>query len=105
MSWAMVSWARYGVDGAGTVAQQGGKVVHLVGLGAFKDEGHGRALLGTDEVLGHGRNRQQAGDGDVVLVDVAVREDDDVGTVLVGAVHLQEHAVDGLFPGWCSYSN
>ena len=33
----------------------------------------------------------------MVLVDVAVREDDDVGTVLVGAVHLQEHAVDGLF--------
>ena len=33
-----------GVDGAGTVAQQGGKVVHLVGLGALKDEGHGRAL-------------------------------------------------------------
>ena len=27
-----------GVDGAGTVAQQGGKVVHLVGLGALKDE-------------------------------------------------------------------
>ena len=54
-------------------------------------------FLGADEVLGHGRNRQQAGDGNMVLVDVAVREDDDVGTVLVGAVHLQEYAVDGLF--------
>ena len=86
-----------GVDGAGTVAQQGGKVVHLVGLGTLKDEGHGRALLGADEVLGHGRNGQQAGDGNMVLVNVAVREDDDVGTVLVGAVHLQEDAVDGLF--------
>ena len=86
-----------GVDGAGTVAQQGGKVMHLAGLGALQNEGQRGALLGADEVLGHGRNGQQAGDGNMVLVDVAVREDDDVGTVLVGAVHLQEYAVDGLF--------
>ena len=33
----------------------------------------------------------------MVLVHVAVGQDDDVGTVLIGAVHFQEHPVDGLF--------
>ena len=85
------------VDGAGTVAQQGGKVVYLVRLGAFQNEGQRGALLGADEVLRDGRHGQQAGDGDMVFVDVPVGQDDDVGTVLICAVHFQEDAVDGLF--------
>ena len=86
-----------GVDGTGTIAQQGGEVVHLVGFGAFQNEGQRGALLGADEVLGHCGHRQQTGDGHMVLVDVAVGQDDDVCPVLVGAVHFEEDAVDGLF--------
>ena len=85
------------VDGTRAVAQQGGKVVHLVRLGALEDEGQRGALLGADEVLRHRRDGQQTGDGDMVFVDVAVGQDDDVRPVLVGAVHFEEHAVDGLF--------
>ena len=33
----------------------------------------------------------------MVFVDVPVGQDDDVGALLVGTVHLQEHPVDGLF--------
>ena len=47
-----------GVDGAGTVAQQSGKVMHFMRLCALEDESQCGALLGADEVLGHGRNRQ-----------------------------------------------
>ena len=42
-----------GVDGAGTVAQQGGKVVHLPGLGALQNQCQCGALFGADEVLGN----------------------------------------------------
>src|SRR5699024_1246365 len=68
-----------GVDGAGAVAQQGRKVVHLPRLGAFEDKAQGGRLFGADQILAHRRHRQQAGDGDVVFVDVPVGEDDDVG--------------------------
>ena len=86
-----------GVDGAGTVAQQGGKVVHLPGLGALQNQCQRGALFGADEVLGHRRHRQQAGDGHMVLVNVPVGQDDDVRTLFISAVYLQENAVDGLF--------
>ena len=86
-----------GVDGAGAVAQQGREVVDLPGLGALQDEGQGGALFGPDQVLGDRRHRQQAGDGHMVLVDVPIGQDDDVGPFLIGPVHLQEHPVDGLF--------
>ncbi len=72
-------------------------MVHLVRLGAFQNDGQRGALLGADEVLRDGRHGQQAGDGDMVFVDVPVGQDDDVGTVLICAVHFQEDAVDGLF--------
>ena len=71
--------------------------MHLAGLCAFQDQGQCGALFGADEVLGHGGNSQQAGDGHMVFIHVAVGQDDDVGTFLVGTVHFQEHAVDGLF--------
>ena len=86
-----------GVDGTGTVAQQSGKVMHFMRLGALEDESQCGALLGADEVLGHRRHRQQAGDGHMVLVNVPVGQDDDVGTLFISAVYLKEDAVDGLF--------
>ena len=86
-----------GVDGAGTVAQQGGKVVHLPGFGAFQNQRQCGAFFGADEILGNRRNRQQTGNGHMVFIHIPVGQDDDVRTLLVGAVDLQEYPVDGLF--------
>ena len=86
-----------GVDGAGTVAQQSGKVVHLARLCTFQNERQCGALLGADQVLRNRGNSQQAGNGHVVFIHIAVRKDDDVCTILVGAVDLQKYTVDGLF--------
>ena len=86
-----------GVDGAGTVAQQGGKIMNLAGLTAFQDQGHGGALAGTNQILGNCAHSQKAGDGDMVLINFAVRQNQDVGTIAVGAVHINEQAVNGLF--------
>ena len=85
-----------GIDGTGAVAQQGGKVVHQPRLAAFQNQCHGRALAGADQVLAHGAHSQQAGDGHVVFVDLPVREDQDVGAVPVGTVHIHEQTLDGF---------
>ena len=47
-----------GVNGPGAVAQQGGKVVDVPGLGGLQQDGDGGALLGADQVLLHGGYRQ-----------------------------------------------
>ena len=54
-------------------------------------------LLGANQILGDCAHRQQAGDGDMVLINFAVRQNQDVGTIAVGAVHIHEQAVNGLF--------
>ena len=40
-----------GVDGAGTVPQQGGKMMHLPGLPGFQDHGHRGPFLGPYQML------------------------------------------------------
>ena len=86
-----------GVDGAGTIAQQGGKVMHLAGFCAFQNEGQRGALLGADQVLRNRRHGQQTGNGHMVFIHIAVGQDDDVGTLLVSTIHFKEDAVNGLF--------
>ena len=82
-----------GVDGPGAVAQQGGKVVHVPGLGGLQQNGDSGALLGTDQMLLHGGHRQQGGDGHVVFIHAPVGEDDDVGALPPGTVHRQGQVV------------
>ena len=88
-----------GVDGPGSVAQEGGEVVDLPGLGGLQHDGHRGALLGADQVLLDGRDRQQGRDGHVVLVHPPVGEDDDVGPLAPGPVHRHEESVQGLLEG------
>ena len=71
--------------------------MNLAGLTAFQDQGHGGALAGTNQILGNCAHSQKAGDGDMVLINFAVRQNQDVGTIAVGAVHINEQAVNGLF--------
>ena len=82
-----------GVYGAGTVAQQGGEMMHVPRLAALQNDGDGGALFRADEVLLQGRHGQEGGDGHVVFVDAPVREDDDVGPLPVDPVAADEKMV------------
>ena len=84
------------VDGCRAVAQQSGEVVHEARFATFKNQRHSGALAGADQILADCAHGQQAGDGHVVLVNVTVGENQDVGTIAVGAVDIDKQAVDGL---------
>ena len=71
-----------GVDGARAVADERGVVVRLARLARLQDEAHLDARALADEVVVHGGDRQQAGDGRVVAVDAAVAQDKDGRPVL-----------------------
>ncbi len=74
-------------------------MVHLPGLPALQNQGHGSTLFGLHQMLLQGRHRQQGGNGHMVLVNIPVREDDNVHPVPVGPVHLQKQPVNGFFQG------
>ena len=76
-------------------AQQGGEVVDLPGLGGLQHDGQAGALLGADQILLQGGDRQQRRDGHMVFVHAPVGQDDDVCPVAVGTVYRDEHAVNG----------
>src|SRR5581483_5059266 len=63
------------VYGAGAVADQQGEVHHLARFARFDNERHLRARLLADEVVVDRGQGQQTRDGGVVLVDAAIRED------------------------------
>ena len=88
-----------GVDGPGTVAKQGRKVVNVPGLRGFQDHGHRRPLLGADQILLGGGDGKQGGNRHVVFIHPPVRQNDDIGAVPVGPVHLNEEPVQGIFQG------
>ena len=88
-----------GVHRPGAEAQQGGKVVHVPGLGALQHHGDGGALLGADQMLLQGGHRQQGGNGHMVFVHPPVREDNHVGAVAVGLVAADEQVVQGPLQG------
>ena len=85
------------VDSSCAVAQQRGEVVYQARLAAFQNQRHGGALAGADQILADRAHSQQAGNGDVVLVNVTVRQNQDVRAVAVGAVHIDKQALNGLF--------
>ena len=82
-----------GVHCPGAIAQQGGEVVDLPGLSGFQEDRYGGALPGANQVLLHGRHRQQRGDGRVVLVHPPVGKDDNVGPLPVRPVHRHRQPV------------
>ena len=71
-------------------------MVDIPGLGALQDHGDSGALLGPHQILLQGGHRQQGRDGHMVLVHAPVREDQDVGAVLVGPVHVDKQLVQGI---------
>ncbi len=65
-----------GIDGAGAVADEQGKVHHLAGLAALDDERHLGAGLLAHQAVVHGGHGQQAGNGRIGGIDAAVGEDE-----------------------------
>ena len=85
-----------GVDSPGAVAQDGGKLVHVSWLAALQDDGDSGPLLCPDQVLLHGGDSQERGDGHMVLIHAPVGEDDDVGPLCVGPVAADKELVQRL---------
>ena len=63
-----------GIHGARAVAQQQREVHHLARLARFDDQRHLIARLLADQMVVHGRKRQQAGNRRVLFVHAAVGE-------------------------------
>ncbi len=66
------------IDRAGAIADQQREVHHLARLAGFDNQRYLRARAFADQVVVHGRQRQQAGNGGVIVVDAAVRQNQDV---------------------------
>ena len=72
-------------------------MVYIPRLGALQNHGDGGTLLGADQVLLQGGHRQQGGNGDVVLVHAPVGQNEDVGALLIGPIHVDEELIQGVF--------
>ena len=72
-----------GIDGFRAIARQTGEVMDFARLAGLHHEAHGGAQTLADEVVMHGRRREDRGDRHAVGADHAVGEDDDV----VAAAH------------------
>ena len=85
-----------GIDSPGAVAQDGGKLVHIPRLAALQDDGDSGSLLCPDQVLLHGGDSQESGDGHMVLIHAPVGEDDDVGPLCIGPVAAHKELIQRL---------
>ena len=80
--------SQVGVDRHRAIADQHGKMMHFARLARFDHQADLGARAVADQVMVQAGDRQQGRDGGVVLVDAAVREDDDIGLV------VGDHLVD-----------
>ncbi len=83
-----------------TVAQQQGGMHHLAYLSALHNQCGLHTLADIDEVVVDGTHRQQRRDGDVVVVDVAVGEDDVVVALIHALFCVVAEFGDGLTKGF-----
>ena len=81
------------VDGTGAIAQQRCEMVHIPGLAALQNDGHGGTLLGDDQMLMYRSHCQQGRNGLMVLIHTPVCQDQDIGPVSVGTVDLHVQAI------------
>ena len=93
-----------GIDRLGAVAGEAAEMMHLARLGRFHHQPDRGAQPLADQMMMHGRRRQQRRDRDAVRADLAVRQDDDVvaaGDRRLGAVaepvERRRHAGRTLF--------
>ena len=82
-----------GVDRLGAVAGKAGEVMHLARFARLDDEADGGAQALADQVMMHGRRREQRGDRNPVRPDHAVGEDDDVVAAVDGAFRALAQAL------------
>ena len=89
-----------GVHRAGAIADQQGEVHDLARLAGFDDQGHLRAGFLAHQVVVHGGQRQQAGDGGIIRVHAAVGENQQRVARLNGqrgaAAELRQRALQAL---------
>ena len=88
-----------GVDGAGTITQQGCKMVDIPRLCGFQNDGDRRPLFGAHQILLNGGHRQQGRNGHVIFVHAPVRENDDVCAVPIGTVTFHKQPIHCIFQG------
>ena len=94
-----------GVDGAGAVAQQRGKVVHVPGLGGLQRI-RDRAVRFLVRIRCCSMADTASRDGMATWFSSTPRSDriDDVGPIAVGLVHRHRAAGPAPAPAGCSYS-
>lgn len=71
--------------------------MHFSGLSAFQNQRHRGSLLCLYQMLLQSRNCQQRRNRHVILINIPVRQNDDVRSLSVGPVNLQKQPVNGLF--------
>ena len=81
------------VDCAGTVAEQCCKMVHLARLAGLQNNRKRSSLFRFYQMLMNRRYSQEGWNRHMVLIDAAVRENQDVGSCPVCTVNLDEKAV------------
>src|SRR6185437_5856626 len=82
------------IDGGGAESDETGEVVDFPDVAGFHDDAYLSAIAFADEVVVDGGAGQQRGDGCVVGVDGAIREDQYLETVLHGIDGIAAEAVD-----------
>ena len=72
-------------------------MVNLARLCTFKNHRYRGSLLGRNKVLLQCRNGKQRRNGNVVFVNITVRQNDDICALLVFLVNLKEQVRNSLF--------
>ncbi len=85
------------IDGAGAIADQQGEVHDFARLAGFDDERDLGAGFFADQVVVHGGQGEQAGNGRVVFVDAAVGKDQQRVAGLDGEGGAAAESIEGAF--------
>ena len=85
-------WAQ----GAGAIAQQQGGVHHLANLTALNNQGCLHTLTHADQIMVNSADGQQRWDGCMLLVEVAVAQDNVVNTLIYTGFSLMTQVVECL---------
>ena len=85
-----------GIDRLGAVSQKRCKMVDVPGLRALQNHGDRCPFFGPNQVLLQGTHRQERGNRHVIFIHAPVRENDNVGALLIGPVHIHHQTVQGV---------
>ena len=85
-----------GVDGVGTVTDEGGEVMDFAGFTSFEDDGDLGAGSGFHQVMVEATHGEQGRHGGHVRGDLAIGDDEQVGTVGDGLVGSHAEHLKGV---------